>query len=269
MWSRTESWSEVHLLVFLSFCVIGPLWGVSTYLAIRNSRRIAIAVAMLVFLATSSFLSWWHIAIFSSRTWGARSLYCANNLRLISLAMKAYHNKYGRFPPAYIADAQGKPIHSWRVLLLPFLDQEALFQRYSFSEPWDGPNNRQLQRTIVSQYHCPSGSAEPTATSYVAVVGPTTAWPGIRPLSILKRGNEIGDKLLLAEVANSKINWIEPKDLPYSTMDFQVNGSPINSISSHHSRGAHAVTVAGRVIFVENEEPPEKIRQLLTIAPKT
>lgn len=274
LWSRAESWDEVSLLSTLSFLIIGPLWGLAVYLSMCHSKRAALINGVLTFLVTATLLTGWHWAIFSSRTASGR-MPCCNSLKTIAVALHAYHAKYGQFPPAYHADAQGKPIHSWRVLLLPFLDQEALYQQYSFAEPWDGPNNRQLQRVIVPQYHCPSSLAEPTTTSYVAVVGATTAWPGNRPLSIGNRplsignrDNEIGDKLLLIEVADSKINWMEPKDLAYSAMDLHVNGSPANSISSRHSHGAHAATIDGKVEFVENGESPETIRQLLTIPPK-
>lgn len=73
----------------------------------------------------------------------ARRVSCLNNLRHIELALHNYHNAHGCFPPAYIVDESGRPMHSWRVLL-PYLEQEALYDQYDFSEPWDGPNNRKL-----------------------------------------------------------------------------------------------------------------------------
>src|SRR4051812_11083639 len=65
--------------------------------------------------------------------------YCDGQMRQIALAMRSYQADYGCLPPAYIADAQGKPMHSWRVLLLPYLDQAGLYDAYNFGEPWDGP----------------------------------------------------------------------------------------------------------------------------------
>ncbi|MCI0357956.1 MAG: DUF1559 domain-containing protein [Planctomycetaceae bacterium] len=102
---------------------------------------------------------------------------CQNNLRHISIALQNYHDVYKSFPPAYVADASGKPMHSWRVLILPFLEQQALYDLYRFDEPWDGPNNSQLAGTILKIFQCPSdGKGSAGQTSYVAVVAP--ARPG-------------------------------------------------------------------------------------------
>ena len=81
---------------------------------------------------------------FSSAREAARRMQCLNNLKQIALALHNYHDVYGVFPPAYIPDAQGKPKHSWRVLILPFLEEQGTYEKYDFDEPWDGPNNRAL-----------------------------------------------------------------------------------------------------------------------------
>src|SRR5262245_66359 len=78
----------------------------------------------------------------------ARRSQCKNNLKQIALALLNYESRYGTFPPAYVADESGKPMHSWRVLILPDLDQQALYNDYNFSEPWDGPNNSRLLTRI-------------------------------------------------------------------------------------------------------------------------
>ncbi len=95
------------------------------------------------------------------------------------MAVANYHETFGCFPPAYVVDRQGKPMHSWRVLILPFMEQKELYDAYDFAEPWDGPNNRKLASRIGSIYlrsGLDSGQAQ--TTSFVAVVGPQTAWPG-------------------------------------------------------------------------------------------
>src|SRR4051812_9073955 len=66
---------------------------------------------------------------------------CKNNLKEIALALHNYHEAYGCFPPAYIADKDGRPMHSWRVLILPYLDEKPLYLKYRFDEPWNGPHN--------------------------------------------------------------------------------------------------------------------------------
>ena len=122
----------------------------------------------------------------------SRRMQCSNNLRQIALALHNYHDTYGCFPPAYLADRNGKPMHSWRVLILPFIEQSALYQKYDFSEPWDGPKNSKLLSSMPHVYSCPSvartAAGRSTCTSYLAVVGPTTVWPGRATRSL----NEIG-----------------------------------------------------------------------------
>src|SRR5262245_60216991 len=56
---------------------------------------------------------------------GGRRMYCSNNLKQIGLALHNYHDKYGALPPAYTVDEDGKPLHSWRTLILPFMEQQA------------------------------------------------------------------------------------------------------------------------------------------------
>src|SRR5262245_23624397 len=68
----------------------------------------------------------------------------AYNLRQIGIAVHEYIDHWKCFPPAYLADAAGRPAHSWRVLLLPYLGYEELYKQYDFNEPWDGPNNSRL-----------------------------------------------------------------------------------------------------------------------------
>src|SRR5438477_1249163 len=107
---------------------------------------------------------------------------CHNHLKQIWLALKNYEDFFQSPPPAYIADASGKPMHSWRVLILPFFDQRqaTLFDKYNYNEPWNGPNNSKLHSETMHVYTCPSrpGRQANTDSSYVVVVGPQTAWPG-------------------------------------------------------------------------------------------
>src|SRR4051794_3818491 len=74
----------------------------------------------------------------------ARRSQCVNNLKQIGLAMHNYNSAYDVFPPAVITDPDGKPLLSWRVLLLPFLDEQALYEQFKLDEPWDSPNNKPL-----------------------------------------------------------------------------------------------------------------------------
>jgi hypothetical protein len=179
---------------------------------------------------------------------------CKYNLRQIGLAMYNYHETFGSFPPAYITDENGRPMHSWRVLILPFLDQAALYNEYRFDEPWDGPNNRKLADTIVQIYNCPSddhgGNKNPsTMTNYVAIVGPETAWPGNGSTSYRDFGDGMSNTLLVVEVANSGIHWMEPRDLHVVQMAPTINAKSGQGISSRHTAGAHGLIADGAVRY--------------------
>src|SRR5438067_229052 len=96
---------------------------------------------------------------------------CSQNLKAIGLALHGYHDAYGCFPPASVADDQGRPMHSWRVLILPFAGQENLNRSYRFDEPRDGPNNRTLVGRMPRFYACPAQSRRTSATQadYLAI----------------------------------------------------------------------------------------------------
>lgn len=79
---------------------------------------------------------------------------CSNNLKQIGLAMWSYHDKYDSFPPEYTVDEEGNPLHSWRVLLLPYMDEDVLYQNINLDEPWNSEHNRQFHDLMPQIYSC-------------------------------------------------------------------------------------------------------------------
>jgi hypothetical protein len=199
---------------------------------------------------------------------------CKGKLSQISLALANYHADYGCYPPAYIADENGRPMHSWRVLLLPYWDAGDFYRRYRFDEPWDGPNNRKLGAEADSPwalYHCPSDRPEPGGadnsrmTSYVVVRSPETAWNGTRSAKRTDITDDDASTLLIVEVANSGIHWMEPRDLELGTMAPTINSKTDAGISSRHQLGAWCILADGAVRFLPENMPAERLRILLTI----
>jgi hypothetical protein len=90
----------------------------------------------------------------SSMSPSSRRSACRSNLKNIALALHNYHEDHGSYPPAYIADENGRPMHSWRILLLPYIERGDLYKQYRFDEPWDGPNNRKLASQMPGLYRC-------------------------------------------------------------------------------------------------------------------
>lgn len=108
------------------------------------------------------------------------------NLKQIALAMHNYHDTHGYFPPAASSDKNGKPLLSWRVLLLPFLDQNNLYKQFHLDEAWDSPHNKKLADMVLKVYTIP-GQKERGKTYYQVFVGPSTMFEH-RGGAAVKRG---------------------------------------------------------------------------------
>lgn len=98
------------------------------------------------------------------------------NLKQLVLAMHLYHDKHKHFPSAVIMGPDGKTPHSWRVALLPYLDQEKLYQEYRLNEPWDSEHNKQILAKMPEVFNNPTDNRPGHLTSYLAVVGPNTVF---------------------------------------------------------------------------------------------
>ncbi len=179
-----------------------------------------------------------------------------------------YENEYHSLPPAYVADANGKPMHSWRVLILPYLEARDVYDEYNFKEPWNGANNLKLSNKLPSRiFRCPAEDGSPTSTSYVAVVGAETAWPGTKTVRHQDIRDGTSNTIVLVEVTNSGINWLEPRDLTLEQALQGINDSRAAlRISSHHGSGANVGWGDAHVLFLGNDTPIEKLRAFLTIS---
>jgi hypothetical protein len=192
----------------------------------------------------------------------ARAAHCMNNLRNLEVALLSYHDRYRTFPPAYVADAEGKPMHSWRVLILPFLDEGALYEQYSFDEPWNGPNNSKLADKLSHpHFRCTAADGDPLHTSYLAVVGEETAWPGPEPRGIRHIADGTHKTVALVEARDSGIHWMEPRDLTLEQAERGVDDSG-RGISANHPKGPNAAYSDGHMDRLPKD--PGTLRAVLT-----
>jgi hypothetical protein len=208
----------------------------------------------------------------------ARSAQCISNLKQIGLALHNYDSTYGCLPPAYVVDAEGRPLYSWRVVLLAYLEREngwnggQLTEKFRFDEAWDSPNNRRLHDMRPPNFFCPNqpDRAENAYTSFVAVVGPRTLFPAdgkTRRLADIR--DDPANTLMLVESGSTAIHWMEPRDLDWDQMSFQINDGSRPCISSVHRfdarSWAHVLTADGGVWTLPDSASPATIRALLMI----
>ena len=143
-----------------------------------------------------------------------------NNIKQMVLALQNYHDVYIAFPPAVVTDANGKPLYSGRVLLLPFLEQAALYEAFNKDKAWDSPENVALSKTIIPTFLDPSNPAGPTQqpgrTDYVFVTGMGTMFEQNKSLGLNDIADGTANTIVVTEVKNSNYNWAEPRDLDFS-----------------------------------------------------
>ena len=192
---------------------------------------------------------------------------CNDNLRRIGLALTNYHDVYGMFPPACLSDAKGVPSHSWRVLLLPFLGHERLYEQYHFDEPWDGPSNRLLAAKMPGVYRCPSryGKRNPNdETSYLAVLGAQTMWPDAASRRLEDVRDRLDNTLTLVEADPRDVNWMEPRDIRVDDA-VRLLASAGRRRPHAHVGGGNMLHADGRVQFHVYGRPTAYWGPLLTV----
>ncbi len=187
---------------------------------------------------------------------------CKCYLKQIGLAMHNYHDACGCYPPAAICDAQGQPLLSWRVVILPFIEEYSLYKEFHLDEPWDSPHNLPLVQRRPAQFHCLSDKTLiDTASSYVIVIGKETYFPpqGQVRVQDVKDGTSL--TVMVGEKLNNKEPWTKPDELFF---DDTFNGP--SHFSSAHDKGWQVLMGDGTARFLSNNTRPEIARSIMTIA---
>jgi len=236
-----------------------------------SKRSMSVGLIVLLVVVAFFFCSGIPIALLLPAVQAAREAarrsQCSNNLKQLALAMHNYHDVYQCFPPAYIADEDGRPMHSWRVLILPFVESSALYEQYNFDEPWDSPGNLALADLMPQVYRCPSDSPSlPSETSYAMIVGPGTMFDGRTVTGVSRIMDGTSNTIMFVEATGSGINWLEPRDLDVEQLPFQINSPTGTGIRSHHPGGVNVALCDGSVRFLPDTINPQTLKALITIA---
>jgi len=140
---------------------------------------------------------------------------CVVNLHRISVAVHNFAStNEERLPPL----SHGPQELSWRVALLPLLDQAAMYRAYHRDKPWNDPANREFAETKIPEFHCPDNPTPRDAlgryyTAYAFLTGPGTAYDQPEPRTLEDLRNGLSQTLLAVEACGANIVWNEPRDL--------------------------------------------------------
>jgi hypothetical protein len=141
----------------------------------------------------------------------------ANKFKQIVLAMFVYMDQQKAFPPAAVRDKDGKPLLSWRVALLPFLDAEDLYKQFHLDEPWDSPHNRTLISKMPDIYADPDSNLNQLAsegkTTFQVPTGPETVFYKNAGTTYREIPDGTAKTILLIEVEPQRaVEWTKPDD---------------------------------------------------------
>ncbi|WP_162006616.1 DUF1559 family PulG-like putative transporter [Roseimaritima sediminicola] len=191
-----------------------------------------------------------------------------SNLTAIAQALNAYAADYGSYPPPVTNDSSGRPMHSWRVLILPYLGYDDLYAQYNMSVPWD--ENMNTMYVMPKEYRTSDSQNLGFETAYFLVTGPGTLFP--TATTALGPEDIVDDPTKTILVVEGKpptvsgLNWMEPVDLDVRGMQFAISANDGVEIGGHYAGGAMIATVAERTHFLRDSLAPGEVQALLSPA---
>jgi len=195
---------------------------------------------------------------------------CKYNLKTIGLALHNYHDIFGGFPMA----ASPKPERSWRITLLPYLEEGDLHARYHQDEAWNSETNAPLTRERIRAYDCavrPTGvdDQQRFLSAYAAVTGPDAIFHDHDSVHFRDVTDGTSNTIAVIEACGSQIIWTQPRDVRIDRERVSINGpgsqpGTSSSIgSSFHAGGTQVLRADGSVVFL-SEDMDQSILNALT-----
>jgi prepilin-type processing-associated H-X9-DG protein len=187
---------------------------------------------------------------------------CTNNLKQIMLALHNYEQTYNFLPPAHTVDANGRPLHSWRTLILPYLEQERLYQTIDLSKPWNDPANAKALDTDLPVFRCPVPGGQPNKTTYLAIAGPNCGLLPREPRRLSEITDSHSSTMIVIEAGEENaVPWMAPVDADETLV---MSVGPTTKL--HHAGGTNSGFVDGSVRFLKANTPAKVRRALVSIA---
>jgi len=180
---------------------------------------------------------------------------CMNNLKQILLAFHNYHDVHGNMPHD-ITDKDGKPILSWRVAILPYIEQDNLYKQFKLDEPWDSEHNSKLLARMPSTYRIDIQQKDATKTYYQVFAGPGTMFePGKKvKLQDIQDGTS---NTIAAVEAGPPVEWSKPADIPYDPKN------PLTKLEGPFANVMHAAHGDGSARAYPRDVPEKTLRLLI------
>jgi uncharacterized protein DUF1559 len=139
----------------------------------------------------------------------------SNNLKQLGLAMHNYHDTMNAFPPAAVCDKTGKSLLSWRVLILPYVNEEKLYKEFKLDEPWDSEHNKKLLVKMPKVYAIPGKTkAGDSDTHYRVFVGNGAGFDWIKGGAIAGISDGTSNTIMCV-TSETAVPWTKPDDLEF------------------------------------------------------
>jgi len=166
---------------------------------------------------------------------------CENNLRTLTIAIHAYESDHGHIPPPFTLDENGRRLHSWRVLLLPYIGENELYQKIDLTKPWDHPTNQPYHDQMPEIFCCSAVKyysrwmTTGNTTNYIVVVGECTPWRTKNQPSLNTIGQSDGTSSTIAIIESEahRLNWMSPNDPEYSRFVETIKFNTIHALPNY------------------------------------
>ncbi|MEX2114652.1 MAG: DUF1559 domain-containing protein [Pirellulales bacterium] len=179
----------------------------------------------------------------------------AHKLNAIALGMYGYLGVNGQLPPAVIIGPDGKTPHSWRVALLPFLDESDLYRQYRLNEPWDSPHNSKLLEQAPDVFRAPEEAPDSVDTCYFVLRGADTLFAGDRGMVIDDPNGTEAQSILVVE-SRRGVPWTKPDDVPFDI------AKPFPKLGGIHKNLFFVITANGRILGYSPHHEESKLKML-------
>jgi hypothetical protein len=227
-----------------------------------SGRRFTLGKFLAVLGVLALLIALWLPSVRSGAGPAVRRAQCTNNLKQIALALYNYEQAYKALPPAYTVDAKGRPLHSWRTLILPYLEYGTLYETIDLAKPWDDPVNATACASKLSVFICPDQVDAKNTTTYLAIVGPDGYLMPRRPRPLAEITDGRSSTLAVIEVGDEDaVPWMAPIDADASTV---MKLGPKSKL--HHAGGTNAALADGSVHFMRADMSAQMRLALLTIS---